>query len=93
MEEDKNATEKLIGELREFVMDTLDLEDIAPEEIGAETPLFSEDGLGLDSIDAMELAVALKRRYRINITEQTENLDKHFSCLASLAEFIKTNKN
>lgn len=91
--EDTNTTNKLISELRELVVSTLDLEDIAPEEIGAETPLFTEDGLGLDSIDAMELAVALKRRYKINISEETEGMDKHFSCLASLAQFVQSQSN
>ena len=88
--ENATATDKLINELRELVVSALDLEDISPEEIGADTPLFSGDGLGLDSIDAMELAVALKRRYKISISEETKDVDKHFSCLSSLAKFVQS---
>lgn len=87
---DTDTTEKLICELRELIIEALDLEDISPEEIGAETPLFSDNGLGLDSIDAMELGVALKRRYNITINSETENVDKHFADLAALAAFIRT---
>lgn len=83
-----NSKEQLISELRELLVEVLDLEDIAPEEIGAETPLFSENGLGLDSIDAMELGVALKRRYKVTINSKTENVDRHFASLSALADFI-----
>ena len=88
-----NSTEQLICELRELVVEALDLEDIAPEDIGADTPLFSDTGLGLDSIDAMELGVALKRRYKITINAETENVDQHFATLASLAAFIRSQAN
>lgn len=88
-----DSTEKLICELRELVVNALDLEDISPEEIGADTPLFSDSGLGLDSIDAMELGVALKRRYNITINAETENVDQHFATLASLASFIGSQLN
>lgn len=88
-----DSTEKLICELRELVIEALDLEDISPENIGADTPLFSDTGLGLDSIDAMELGVALKRRYKITINADTENVDQHFATLASLAAFIRSQAN
>lgn len=88
-----DSTENLICELQKLVVETLDLEDISPEEIGADTPLFSDNGLGSDSIDAMELGVALKRRYKITITAETENVDQHFSTLASLAAFIRSQAN
>lgn len=85
---DSNKTDKLISELRELVVQVLDLEDISPAEISADTPLFSEEGLGLDSIDAMELGVALKRRYKVTIDSETEDVEKHFSSLSALAAFI-----
>lgn len=88
-----DSTENLICELQKFVVEALDLEDISPEEIGADTPLFSDNGLGLDSIDAMELGVALKRRYKITINAETENVDQHFATLASLAAFIRSQTN
>ena len=88
-----DSTENLICELQKLVVETLALEDISPEEIGADTPLFSDNGLGLDSIDAMELGVALKRRYKITITAETKNVDHHFSTLTSLAAFIRSQTN
>ena len=91
--EDSQAKEQLINELRDVILNTLELEDISPEEIGDETPLFTEEGLGLDSIDAMELAVALKRRYKLSISEETKDMDKHFSCLAALADFVLSQTN
>ncbi len=83
-----DSPENLICELQKLLVDVLDLEDISPEDIGADTPLFSDNGLGLDSIDAMELGVALKRRYKITINAETEDIEQHFATLASLAAFI-----
>jgi acyl carrier protein len=88
-----NNTDKLICELRSLIIDILDLEDISPEEIGADTPLFSEDGLALDSIDAMEIGVALKRRYNVVLDKETQDVDKHFTSLSTLAAFIQSQQN
>ncbi len=55
----------LLHELKCMVIEVLHLEDVAPEDIGDDTPLFADDGLGLDSIDALELGVALHKKYHL----------------------------
>lgn len=84
--------QELISELKQLIIDVLELEDISPADIQPETPLFQEEGLGLDSIDAMELGVALKRRYKVTLNQETENVDKHFTSVATLAAFILDNQ-
>lgn len=88
----REREELLIAELQQLVVDTLELEDVQPEDIKPEMPLFSEEGLGLDSIDAMELGVALKRRYQVTLNQETQDVDKHFANVASLARFVANNK-
>ncbi len=79
----------LINELKEHIIEALSLDEITPEEIDAEAPLFGT-GLGLDSIDALELAVMVEKHYHIRITD-SEVGNKAFSSVKSLAEFIQNN--
>lgn len=51
------------------------------------------DGLGLDSIDALEIGVALKKRYNISLEVADEDVKKHFESVASLAKFVEENKS
>lgn len=81
--------EALIEELKVKLIKQLNLEDIEPEEIKAEEPLFG-DGLGLDSIDALELIVLMERDYGIKIEDPAEG-KKVFTTLITMAEFIKEN--
>ncbi len=81
----------LIDELRVLLIEELMLEDIEPEDIRADEPLFG-DGLGLDSIDALEIAVLLDRQYGIKITAEDNRNQAIFASLNSLAEFIEANK-
>jgi len=74
-------------ELKTLVIDTLGLEDIGPQDIDSAAPLFG-DGLGLDSVDALELGLALQQRYGIAIDPETRNMHAHFSSIASLAAFV-----
>src|SRR4029077_15373562 len=60
-----DAMTDLLRDLKCLVVDVLHLEEIKPEDIGDDTPLFADDGLGLDSIDALELGVALQKKYRL----------------------------
>jgi len=76
-------------ELKKLIVDALNLEDIGPEEIISEEALFVE-GLGLDSIDALELGMEIQKKYGIKINAQTENVKEHFACVANLAKFIST---
>lgn len=81
------VSNQLIDEIRELVVTTLDLEDIGPTDIEPAAPLFG-DGLGLDSIDALELGVALQKRYGLKIDAEQENMREHFYSIRSLAEFV-----
>ena len=82
--------ENLINKLKEQIIEQLNLEDIEPEDIKAEDPLFG-DGLGLDSIDALELIVLLEREYNIKIKDPAEG-KKIFESLKTMAEYIKENQ-
>ena len=81
----------LMADLQKLIIETADLEDMAPEDITPDTPLFSEDGLGLDSIDAMEISTMLRRRYQVTLDKETEDVDKHFATVSTLADFILEN--
>ncbi len=87
------TTETLIAELQKLIIEVNDLEDMVPSDIAPDMPLFTEDGLGLDSIDAMEISTILRRRYHVTLDKETEDVDKHFATVASLAAFIEANSN
>lgn len=77
-------------ELKTLIITTLNLEDLTPEEIQSDAPLFV-DGLGLDSIDALELGVAIKKKYNVTLQAEDSETQKHFSSIQSLADFVKQN--
>ncbi len=77
--------------LKQLIIDTLNLEDIAPEEIETDAPLFG-DGLGLDSIDALELGLAIKNRYGVVLSSDSDEVRKHFYSVATLAAYIDSQK-
>ena len=76
-------------DIKQLIIDVLQLEDIAPADIDAQAPLFVE-GLGLDSIDALELGVALQKRYGIILSAKAEENRRHFASVRALAEMIAT---
>jgi acyl carrier protein len=78
--------EELIEKLKVQIIDQLNLEDVEPDEIDANEPLFG-DGLGLDSIDALELIVLLEKEYGIKIENPKEGQEIFYS-VKSLAEYI-----
>ncbi len=78
--------EELIEKLKLQIIEQLNLEDVEPEDIDPDEPLFG-DGIGLDSIDALELIVLLEKEYGIKI-ENPKDGQKIFFSLNSLAEFI-----
>lgn len=80
--------EALINDIKKMIIGTLNLEDISPEDIETDAPLFGE-GLGLDSIDALELGLAVKNRYGVALSAESESLRAHFYSVASLAAFVK----
>ncbi len=79
----------IIDELKELIISTLELEEIRPDDIDSKAPLFGE-GLGLDSIDALELGVELQKRYGLKIEEVTQEVRRHFYSVESLAQFVTT---
>ena len=82
----------LVEELKVLIIDVLNLEDVTPEDIQAEEPLFG-DGLGLDSIDALELGLALQKKYNISIDAENENTKTHFASVNNLAKFVVDSQN
>lgn len=78
-------------EVGQLIIDTLNLEDITAADIEAEAPLFRE-GLGLDSIDALELALAISRQYGFQLRSDDENNARIFSSLRALAAHIAAHR-
>ncbi len=83
--------ETLGEELKKMIIEALVLEDVTPEEIDLEAPLFIE-GLGLDSIDALELAMVLEERYGVRLHEDPDENRKVFASVKSLAAFVDANR-
>ena len=81
-------SDNLEQDLKQLIISTLDLEDISSDEIDSEAPLFG-DGLGLDSIDALELGLAVSKRYQIKIDADDEATRRHFASVRALADLIR----
>ena len=78
-------------EIKELIVATMSLEDIEAGDIDAEAPLFNE-GLGLDSIDALELGLALQKRYGVTLAADSEDTRRHFASVKALAAFVAGNR-
>ncbi|HLO63667.1 MAG TPA: phosphopantetheine-binding protein [Azonexus sp.] len=83
---------QLHQELKAFIIETMNLEDITPADIGDDMPLFADDGLGLDSIDALELVLGLKKKYGIVIEANDEASRQHLRSVNSLAALLNANR-
>ncbi len=79
--------ESLHAELKKLIVETLALEDTTPDEIETDAPLFGE-GLGLDSIDALEIAMVLEERYGVTLDDDPEANQRVFESVRSLAAFV-----
>ena len=79
--------EELHAALKEMIVETLALEDVTPTQIDTDEPLFL-DGLGLDSIDALELAMVLEEQYGVTLDEDPERNQEIFMSVRTLAEFV-----
>ncbi|WP_394751723.1 phosphopantetheine-binding protein [Crenothrix sp.] len=77
------------NELKQLIIDALDLEDISVADIDSNAPLFN-DGLGLDSIDALELGLAIRKKYHVKIDAEKEDVVKIFSSVTTLANYIQS---
>ncbi len=78
----------LADELKQMIIDVLALEDISIEDIDTDAPLFG-DGLGLDSIDALELGLALKKRYGIHLNAESTETKEYFKSIQSLVALVE----
>jgi len=85
-------TQPLEEELKNLLIEVLGLEDIQVCDIDSQMPLFGE-GLGLDSVDALELGLALQKRYNITIDPQTDSMREHFANIVNLANFVRSQGN
>jgi len=82
----------LENEIKQLIIDSLLLEDVTVESIKDDEPLFNE-GLGLDSIDALELGLALKKKYNLQLTDNKEENKKHFYSVKTIADLIRSEEN
>jgi acyl carrier protein len=78
-------------EVKELIIEVLQLEDISAADIDSEAPLFV-DGLGLDSIDALEIGVALQKRYGITLSAESDDTRRHFASVRALATLIESTR-
>ncbi len=82
--------EELIEEIKKEIIDVLNLEDMTPDDIDADAPLFGE-GLGLDSIDALELIVLMEKNYGIRLANAAEG-KKIFTSVRNMADYVSKNR-
>ena len=78
-------------ELAELLVEALNLEDVGPGEIAPEEPLFG-DGLGLDSIDALEMALAISQKFGVELRSDDENNQQIFASLRSLSKHVQAHR-
>ena len=78
-------------QIKEVIVSSWQLEDVKPEDIVDAEPLFGA-GLGLDSIDALELGVALKKKFGVKLSAESADNKKHFASVDALAEYIAAEK-
>ncbi|QSX29872.1 acyl carrier protein [Shewanella cyperi] len=78
-------------EIKQLIIDCLDLEDVSVSDIDTQAPLFG-DGLGLDSIDALELGLAIKKHFDVKIEANSDATKAHFFSVATLASFIESQR-
>ena len=83
---------QLEQQLKQLIIDSLALEDISIDDIETDMPLFSSEGLGLDSVDALELGLAVQKTFRLQLDGEQTQLRDYFESVATLAHFIRTQK-
>ena len=84
-------TQTLEQEIKDLIITSLALEDMAADDINTTEPLFVK-GLGLDSIDALELGLALQRRYGVTVSADSEETRRHFGSVQALAAFVSAQR-
>ena len=79
--------QQLEHDIKALIISSLALEDITPDDIDSDEPLFVQ-GLGLDSIDALELGLALQKRYGVTLSAESDEVRAHFASVHALAQFV-----
>lgn len=80
-------------EIKRLLIDALDLEHLTPADIDDDAPLFDTDGVGLDSIDALEIGIVLRQHYQLTISADDESVRGYFRSISTLATFVANNRN
>lgn len=83
--------ESLIETLKQQIITVLNLEEMSPEELDENAPLFGDDGIGLDSIDALELIVLLEKEYGIKLANPAQGKEI-FKNIATIADYVSKNR-
>ena len=80
----------LESQIKQLIIDSLGLEDITEADIDTDAPLFGDEGLGLDSVDALELGLAVQKAFGFQMDGEKENLREQFASVQTLADFIRS---
>ncbi|MDO5639218.1 MAG: phosphopantetheine-binding protein [Neisseria sp.] len=80
----------LENQIKELIIDSLGLEDLTAADIETDAPLFGDDGLGLDSVDALELGLAVQKAFGFQMEGEQQNLREHFTSVQTLADFVRS---
>lgn len=80
-------------QLKQLIIDSLGLEDMTVADIGSEDVLFGEQGLGLDSVDALELGLAVQKTFGFQFDKENDHLREHFLNVRTLANYIQSRQN
>ena len=82
--------EELEEEIRQVVLSSVEIDGLTAADLAADVPLFG-DGVGLDSIDALEIGAALRKKYQVKFKANSDENREHFRSISSLAAFIAAN--
>lgn len=82
----------LIIQIKELIIDSLGLEDITTDDIGDDMALFGDDGLGLDSVDALELGLAIQKKFGLQMESDSSQLREYFFSVNTLANYIQSKR-
>lgn len=83
---------QLEQQLKQLIIESLALEDISPADIENDMPLFATDGLGLDSVDALELGLAVQKTFGLQLDGEQQQVRHYFESVNTLADFIRSQK-
>ena len=83
--------EEIILQLKQQIISALNLEDMTPEDIDSQSPLFGDEGIGLDSIDALEIILLLEKNYGIRLANAAEG-KSIFTSIENIAKYVRENR-